>query len=601
MKKKALILLSSLMLVSCTKIGDNSFLSNSAHDTGSSRSGTNSESTLPDSSINKDSSVSTSSSAKEASSQESGEPVSSSFSQEEPASSSQPSTSTGFISLEPMKEEIYLSFPTLGEGYTYTVSYRKTGETNYTQVDQELVSSDGSAHILGLAKGTYDIQVEGISSSTTTLIASATSVAVEAIDRSGYAFFKRTEGVGAYNLNGTLKSDAVVLYVNDSNKNTITYHNKTGLIAILQDSKNIKKPLDIRLTSTIHTNQFSYKDSTGYSTSHTVYDYGGESYFTNTKETTYTELNGLTSWVKGPSSFNFTSTDYTYKKVTKAGDTDTYLNMADIDSAKDVTIEGVGSDIEIHQWGFTWKKCNSIEVKNLTFADYPEDACSFQGGSNTDMDYSYYFVHQCTFKRGKNNWDCTEEQDKHDGDGAMDLKYLSYMTASYNHYQKDHKTGLIGGSDKAFTKSVTFHHNYYDNCSSRLPLGRRVNLHAYNNYYYNCTTCQDMRANSYTLSENNLFKSCHYPQKVSSGAVIKSFGDTYISCTSASQATSVTLRDQKVTNFCKPDGTSDYSSFDTDNTLFYYDSTNHKSNVTLLEPTTNLDTTIPLEAGNYRY
>ena len=87
---------------------------------------------------------------------------------------------------------------------------------------------------------------------------------------------------------------------------------------------------------------------------------------------------------------------------------DSYFNMLDVSSANNVTIEGVGVDAEIFQWGFTWKKCNSIEVRNLTFTDYPEDACSFQGGSNSDVNtYGNYWIHNNVFNRGKNYWDVT--------------------------------------------------------------------------------------------------------------------------------------------------------------------------------------------------
>ena len=70
--------------------------------------------------------------------------------------------------------------------------------------------------IPGLKAGTYTLTVE---TSSGTLTKSGISVA--AYDRSGYAHWNNTEGVGAYNDDGTLKSNAVVLYVTDSNKNSV--------------------------------------------------------------------------------------------------------------------------------------------------------------------------------------------------------------------------------------------------------------------------------------------------------------------------------------------------------------------------------------------
>ena len=129
------------------------------------------------------------------------------------------------------------------------------------------------------------------------------------------------------------------------------------------------------------------------------------------------------------------------------------------------------------------------------------------------------------------------------------------------------KTGLVGGSDSVKNKNISFHHNFYDSVNSRLPLGRQANMHIYNNYYLNCSTCLDIRANAFVFSENNYFKNCKYPQKVTTSStykntVIKSYNDYFVS-SGASQATIVDSRDQKVNGGCFPDGTNDYTNFDT--------------------------------------
>ena len=68
--------------------------------------------------------------------------------------------------------------------------------------------------------------------------------------------------------------------------------------------------------------------------------------------------------------------------------------------------------------------------------------------------------------------------------------------------------------------------------------------------------------------DNNVYNNV----KVSSGSSYKS-GNT------------VTSRTASVTNTCKPDGSTDYSNFDTDSTLFYYDSSKQVSKVkNLLSP-----------------
>lgn len=305
-----------------------------------------------------------------------------------------------------------------------------------------------------------------------------------------------------------------------------------------------------------------------------------------------TTQTGLKSNGSGTSSKKLTTysrDEYPAIKGKEVYDDDSYFNMLDVEGASNVTLEGIGTDAEFFQWGLTWKKCQYIEVRNISFTDYTEDACSIEAGSNSDVNkYGYYWVHHNTFNRGKNNWDISGERDKYAGDGGIDLKYIHSITLSYNKFNNCKKTGLVGGSDSVYTKNVTFHHNYYYKVESRLPLGRQANMHIYNNYYESCTTCQDIRANAFVFSEANYFDNCSYPQKVTTtstykNTIIKSFGDVYNSCKNSSQASKATSRTQAFTGKCLPDGSTDYTNFDTNSKLFYYDATNQKSNVTRLQ------------------
>ena len=482
-----------------------------------------------------------------------------------------------------------------------TVSYSQDG-INWTNIDSELIRYDSTsktarADILGLKSGSYIVKVYNTEKESTTA-----TLNVSADDRSGYAQFGTDTGVGAYNKDGSLKSDAVVIYVTDATKNTVSYGGKTGLVNILKASRSV--PLCVRFLDTIKTVQFNSINYTstaqtdellteqanslgntkaGYSAS-SIISNGWNSY-SNDINSGITELSGLTS-----------------KMMYSSGEFDTYWNMCDISSANNVTLEGVGENAGLYQWGITWSRCNSIEVKNLTFTDYTEDACSFQGGSNSDVNsYGRYWVHNCTFNRGKNNWDLSYEQDKHYGDGATDFKFCNSITSSYNVFNNCKKTGLVGGSNNNYTRNVTFHHNYYNSVGSRLPLGRQANMHIYNNYYYNCSTCQDIRANAFVLSESNYFEGCQNPQKVSTdstytGTVIKSYNDYLTGCGS-SAATVVTSREQSLNGNCKPDGSTNYTNFDTNTSLFYYDSTNKKSDVTILTDVSKVKEFVPSVAG----
>lgn len=472
----------------------------------------------------------------------------------------------------------------------YNITYSLANSTTEYSVNSNLIRENDTkirADILGITAGSYNITISLKNSS----ISKSSTVTVVSADRSGYAHFNNSTGVGAYNNDGTLKSNAVVVYVTDETKNTVkaTLNGKeyTGLVNILQNQSKSSYPLVIRIIGRIGAatwNPITYSGSSLNSSSIIGANGSALTKTTMTEDTiissgfnslntsTATKLNGLSNKV------SYKSSDDEF---------DSYFNMLDVSSAKNVTVEGVGTDAEIFQWGFTWSKCNSIEVKNLTFTDYPEDACSFQGGSNSDVNtYGNYWVHNNIFNKGKNYWDVTFEQDKPAGDGATDFKYCYGITSCYNKFNNCKKTGLVGGSNGNYTKNVTFHHNYYNEVGSRLPLGRQANMHIYNNYYYNCGTAQDIRANAFVLSEANYFEGCTNPQKVTvddtyQNTVIKSFGDYLTDC-GDSQATVVTNRTASLTGNCKPDGSSNYTNFDTNSTLFYYDSVNKKSNVSLL-------------------
>ncbi len=481
-------------------------------------------------------------------------------------------------------------------------------------MDEELIRIENNkirCDIVGLIAGNYDVKI------TLNNKSSLIKCSVSKSDRSGYAHFNYSSGIGAYNDDGTIKNNAIIIYVTNENKNTVSVeiNNKTytGLVNIIQNQNKIGKPLDIRIIGKITTNQYNVKSNEPRLIDNSNLS---DNFFVNTLETTYgNNLIGLTVQYmdkKEQKSYKFITTETglkengtgksskketTYKGSEyknlygqKVYDDDSYFNMLDVENQNNITIQGIGTTAEIFQWGFTWKNCNSIEIKNLTFTDYTEDACSFEG--QDVKSYGNYWIHNNTFNRGKNNWDISGERDKYAGDGGCDLKQVHNITLSYNKFNNCKKTGLVGGNDDNLTMNISFHHNYYYKVESRLPLGRQANMHIYNNYYDSCGTCQDIRANAFVLSEKNYFYNCTYPQKITTTdtynkTIIKSVDDKYESCKNTSQATT-SSRTDTLQGECKPDGSTNYTNFDIDENLFYYDKTNKKSNVDNLLETNNV-------------
>ena len=230
---KTIILALGVLMVSCTQSNiSSSSSSNSSYETSSSVSENSS-------SLNNESS--------------SDEKVSSSTQDEQLTSSSSSSIVSEEIDSKFVKHEVYSEgmYAIFNENNVSkaTVEYKLSTDTAYKTLDKELIRKETDEtvrfDILGLKAGLYDIKV----TTSTSEVLEMKNIKVTSYDRSGYAHFGVTKGVGAYNNDGTLKENADVIYVSDENKNTIEYNGQKGLVNIIQNLKN--KVVAIRLLGRI--------------------------------------------------------------------------------------------------------------------------------------------------------------------------------------------------------------------------------------------------------------------------------------------------------------------------------------------------------------
>lgn len=464
-------------------------------------------------------------------------------------------------------ESIHIEWSGDANAANAAVYYKPYGTSTYTAIDSELIRADGTngvADIVGITKGIYDIKVETSDGNTLT----QNNISVGEFDRSGYAHFNYSQGVGAYNDDGTPKSDAQIIYVTNSNKNSVTLGKYTGIGNILKNASKYSYPIIVRIIGTVDTQT---RDSDGTKTTD--------------KNNGVVSINGLTDTEKT---------------------NDSYFNMLDISGAKNITVEGIGKDATIEKWGFTFKTSNSIEVRNLTFTKYPEDACTFYGSSSSINSYKNYWVHNNYFKKGENKYDLTEEQDKGDGDGSSDFFNCTNITYSYNVFENCHKTSLHGNSDGVKQYNSTWHHNYLLNCGSRLPLTRQVNLHTYNNYYYNCETCTDTRASAWVFAESNYFENCTNAFKTTSNTtygdpIVKLYNNVLSNSKISDKTSTVTQTNDRTLEISPSSPTNSnvnpYPNFDTDASVFYYDSQNKSTDVAYLTSAQQAKTDILQAAG----
>ncbi|MBQ9605346.1 MAG: hypothetical protein IJR45_08030, partial [Firmicutes bacterium] len=149
-------------------------------------------------------------------------------------------------------ESAYIEW-TSTAGKAYKAYYREKGTDSYTAVDTELireiVSGKYRLDVLGLKGDTeYELKLEAADGSEKfeNLL-----VKPQAYDRSGFAFDGTSDAPGAYNADGTVPDNALILYVTEENKANI-YKNK-NIKSILSgfDSLNDKKPVILRVIGEI--------------------------------------------------------------------------------------------------------------------------------------------------------------------------------------------------------------------------------------------------------------------------------------------------------------------------------------------------------------
>jgi len=322
-------------------------------------------------------------------------------------------------------ESAFVKWQPVSGAQTYNVYYTGNGFTD-KKIDDQLIRSYGSyfrADIPGLKAGTYTVKVKPVVNGTEGTGATTSNLTVVAHDRNGFAF-DGGRVPGGYKADGTPKDNAVILYITQNTKNTISMditgassNPCIGLQNILYAIKKGKdtRPFIIRLIGNI--------------TDMTVME-GGDVVIENS--------NNASSYV---------------------------------------TIEGVGDDAVANGWGVRLKSASNIEVSNLGFMN-----CDSTAGDNVGMQQSndHVWVHNCDLFYGNAGSDA----DQIKGDGALDNKSSTYITMSYNHFWDNGKASLLGLSEGTTSGLyVTYHHNWFDHSDSRHPRVRYYSAHIYNNYY----------------------------------------------------------------------------------------------------------------------
>lgn len=447
-------------------------------------------------------------------------------------------------------ESAYVKWNILSGASSYHVYIKGGDATNYTLIDTKLVRNYGTygrADVLGLKAGSgYAIKVVPVidGSEDASKGSMAEGMTVKNFDRSGFAHLNNT-GVGAYNDDGSLKSNARVLYVTAATAKSVTLDvitsskgtatTFTGLQSIIAAyEKGLEtRPLDVRIIGVIR----------------------------NTDMDALLSSEGLQ--VKGKSNA---------------------VKM-------NITIEGVGEDAAVWGFGFLLRNAVNVELRNFAVMLCMDDAVSL------DTDNKYCWVHNMDLFYGNTGSDADQVK----GDGTVDIKGDSqYITVSYNHMFDNGKSSLCGMTSESGPNYICYHHNWFDHSDSRHPRVRTMSVHVWNNYYDGCAKYGvGATKGSSVFVEKNYFRNTKDPMLISmqgtdakgtgtfsneDGGMIKSFGNVYAEKGTGNNYTPITQnestasfdcyeaasRDEQVpASYVAKQGGTTYDNFDTNVSLMY--------------------------------
>ncbi len=455
--------------------------------------------------------------------------------------------SVTFTAAQGTLESAYAEWNAVSGATDYHV-YVKSG-SSYTLVDNMLVRQYPTCFrvdVPGLAAGSYQLKVVPVigGKEDESKAGETAALNVEAHDRSGFGFVEGTSS-GAYNEDGTLRENAVVLYVTEKTKDTVSMDVVTSSKGATTNAVGIQEILDLL--------------KKGYDTRPVCIR--------------------IVGMVTDPA-------------VTEGGD---LVISGSSDSKRysaGLTIEGIGADATLNGFGVRLKNVSNVEVRNIGFMN-----CNSSEGDDCGLQQStdHIWVHNCDFFYG----DAGSDADQAKGDGALDCKKSTYITFSYNHFYDNGKCNLLGLSEGTTDDLyVTYHHNWYDHSDSRHPRVRYYSAHVYNNYYDgNAKYGIGATMGASIFSENNYFRNCKYPMLTSmqgsdvaggntptfskeDGGTIKSYGNymegqngyiTYQTDNVEFDAYEASSREEQVpASVTSKKGGNTYNNFDTSSKMYAY-------------------------------
>lgn len=361
-----------------------------------------------------------------------------------------------FIENDGYEEGVYAKWTSVEGAVGYKAYVGNATDDKWTLLDDQLIREYEDyfrVDAVGLSAGVWSLKVEAINGNSKVIVEGVSApLKVTNYDRSGFAWNNGKTASGAYNEDGSLKENAVVVYVTGENYNSVSAvltdnsgktTTATGFSGILNACSNYKKyPLDVRVIGNVKANE-----------------------------------------------------------------------CYSIIGAQNITIEGVGEDATINGGGFSVKNSSNIEIRNLGImnASYGEnDDIGVESSTNVWVHNNDLFYGKMgndgdlDQAKGDGALDCKRSD------------YATFSYNHFWDNGKASLLGSGSSETASFGKHITYHHNWFDHSDERNPRVRFFTAHIYNNYfdgvakYGSGSTLQ-----SSLFVESNYYRNTKYPMMIS--------------------------------------------------------------------------------------
>jgi pectate lyase len=192
-----------------------------------------------------------------------------------------------------------------------------------------------------------------------------------------------------------------------------------------------------------------------------------------------------------------------------SGSCNTADGVIEIKDVSNISILGVGTSAIFDQIGIHIRNSHNIIIQNVNVKNVKKSGTPISNGGDAigmESSVSNVWVDHCLLEASGG--------EAEGYDGLFDLKNnTQYVTLSWSILRNSERGGLVNSSDSTLTSNfVTYHHNYYQNLHSRLPLLRGATAHSFNNYFNGIAESgMNPRIGGKIKAQNNYFENALNP------------------------------------------------------------------------------------------